>query len=185
MFDSQPLLFTPSQFEKPALHDAIAHMLAEHELVAFASAHARPHAPQFAGSLLVSMHPDGQQVCDEAHAGPPLQVGTVHRPRMHIPPAGQTLPHMPHDEVESSRDSQPFANEPSQSPKPGLQMIPHVPPLHVAFAFAPAGHAMPQPPQLFTSLVVNTQVDPQHVLFASQAPPEPQPPPLQKPLMHI
>lgn len=44
---SHPLLATPSQFAKPLLHDTIWQLPVAHEVVAFASAHAVPHPPQF------------------------------------------------------------------------------------------------------------------------------------------
>jgi hypothetical protein len=44
---SQPLAVTPSQLPKPALQPAIAHEPLPHVDIAFASAHALPHAPQF------------------------------------------------------------------------------------------------------------------------------------------
>jgi hypothetical protein len=57
-FTSQPFESTPSQFAKPALHEAIEHVPLEHVGVALASAQTRPQAPQlFTSVLLATSHP--------------------------------------------------------------------------------------------------------------------------------
>jgi len=67
--------------------------------------------------------------------------------------------------------SQPFAMLPSQSAKPGRHWMPQVPPAQRG-AVEPIGdgagtvHTVPQVPQLFTSVVVSTQDEPQRVSLA-------------------
>jgi hypothetical protein len=63
--------------------------------------------------------------------------------------------------VEVSGVSQPLDALPSQLPKPGLQVKLHIPALHVVVALARAGQALPQEPQLLTSVAVSTQDIPQ------------------------
>jgi hypothetical protein len=181
---SHPFAPMPSQLSKPALHVAIAQLLDVHDDVAFARLHARPHAPQLEGSLVVSMHPLVQQVRPVEQAGPPLQPITTQRPAEHVAPVGQTTPHIPHEVLDPRLDSHPFANEPSQSPKPGAQTRPHIDPVHVAREFAPDGHVMPQPPQFVGSLEVLTHTSPQHEAPGEQPPPH-GPVPRQKPPTHI
>src|SRR5438132_54599 len=47
---SQPLKLTPSQFEKPALHEATTHALALQAAIAFGRLHGLPQPPQLLGS---------------------------------------------------------------------------------------------------------------------------------------
>src|SRR3954466_9796845 len=47
---SQPLKLTPSQFPKPALHEATTHALFAQPGTAFGRLHALPQPPQFFGS---------------------------------------------------------------------------------------------------------------------------------------
>ncbi len=57
--------------------------------------------------------------------------------------------------------SQPLAALPSQFPQPALHVKPQVLDEHVVAALARAGHALPQDPQLLTSLASVTHV-PEH-----------------------
>jgi hypothetical protein len=59
---SQPLVAAPSQSAKPGSQLVAAHAPAAHTGRAWVSAHAWPHAPQFAPSLPVSAHAPAQHV---------------------------------------------------------------------------------------------------------------------------
>ena len=57
--------------------------------------HARPQAPQLAGSARVSVQALLQHVWPDSQAGPPPQPGAWQRPPMHTEPAAQTTPQPP------------------------------------------------------------------------------------------
>jgi len=59
---SQPLAGTPSQFPNPAVQLATPHIPLAQFGVAFASTHARPHAPQLATLVWVLTHTPAQFV---------------------------------------------------------------------------------------------------------------------------
>jgi hypothetical protein len=69
--------------------------------------------------------------------------------------AGQLVPHAPQwAAVVRVSVSQPLAAMPSQLPNPVAQVSPHAPAAHAGVALAPPGHAVPQRPQLATSVCV-------------------------------
>jgi hypothetical protein len=78
------------------------------------------------------VHPPPEQICEPEHAVP-------HTPQL-LPELRRSVSH-------------PFAVLPSQSPKPITQRLSHIPALHVAIAFVPAGHTVPHAPQFATSVV--------------------------------
>ena len=92
-------------------------------------------------------------------AKPALQAPMTHVPLAHDSAAfakSHVTPHPPQCESVVSDCSQPFALLPSQLPKPLLHVvIVQVPLTHAAPALAKA-HTFPQPPQLFTSVLVLT-----------------------------
>jgi hypothetical protein len=90
------------------------------------------------------------------------------RPLAHTPDV-HAIPHPPQWRASVWRfTSHPLAAFMSQSAKPVLHAIPHVPALHVAVAFAPPGHVRPHTPQL----AVDVRVSASHPLaaFMSQSP---------------
>jgi hypothetical protein len=94
-------------------------------------------------------------VCGSSHDRPQRNC-PVAQPDTHAPviaehtgvAAEHALPHRPHDVVAVSDASQPLAALMSQSAKPMLQVIPHVPIVHVAVELAASGHVLPHAPQL-------------------------------------
>jgi hypothetical protein len=77
---------------------------------------------------------------------------------------GQAFPHIPQCEGDSLRlASQPLDALPSQSAKPGLQVKPQLPALHVVVALARVGQAFPHIPQCEGDMLRSTQVVPQRV----------------------
>lgn len=94
---SHPFEGSPSQFVKPAVHAPSTHTPVEHVALAFANAHAWPHAPQLARSdRTIASHPLATSPSQSAVPGmhvsaqaPAVQVA--------VPPApaGHTCPHEP------------------------------------------------------------------------------------------
>jgi hypothetical protein len=77
--------------------------------------------------------------------------------RVELGTVGQTLPQLPQLlESELLSISHPFAGLPSQLRNDPVQVNPHVPKLQVLDALATVGQAIPQPLQLFRSLLVFT-----------------------------
>jgi hypothetical protein len=57
---------------------------------------ALPQAPQFCESVIVSVHPVGQQVAPKSHATPRLQIcGDTHVPATQLCPEAHPFPHAP------------------------------------------------------------------------------------------
>jgi hypothetical protein len=107
--------------------------------------HTLPHAPQFEGSLCVSLH-----------------VG-AHLPLVHTSPLGQALPHAPQFVSLCVTSTQ----LPLQSVSPALHVSVHLPWLQTS----PEGHAFAQLPQCFASEVVSTQSLPHCVLLLAHTAP--------------
>ena len=167
MSTSQPLAATPSQSAKPAAQRSTAHDPALHACAAtLASAHPRPHAPQFDGSSVVDAQyappPSTQRVSDAPHVA-------VHAPAEHTCPAGHARPHAPHAALSVRVSvSQPSPGEPSQSAKPAAHaVIEHAPEAHADVAWA-SEHARPHAPQC--AVVVRTSVSQPLAAVASQSP---------------
>ena len=120
---------------------------------ALGAAHVRPHMPQFGFAVnMVSQPPPAMQspnpLSQVVPQVPPLHSGTTcglaHR-----------APHAPQFAAEVPRwTSQPLPGSPSQSPKPAAHPRMHVPPVHVAVAFEPAAHDVPQVPQFVLDAAV-------------------------------
>ncbi len=157
VFSSQPSAAIPLQFPKGAVHEN-PHVLAMHVVAAFARAgHATPHAPQFVRLVDVfASHPSAATPLQSANGArhvnphvPPVQLTTA------FALAGHAFPQAPQwlvlvDEF----TSQPSTGTPLQSRKLPRHAKPHAPPEQLVVAFARAGHALPQDPQLETSAVV-------------------------------
>ncbi len=114
--------------------------------------HAAPHAPQWAGLVVVFTHEPPQSVCVALHEA-------RHTPLLHTVPLAQArspaVPHAPQwARSLMVSTSQPLAATPSQSAKPAAHAPrAHAPAAQVALALANA-HRIPQPPQWFTSVAV-------------------------------
>jgi hypothetical protein len=176
--DSQPLLATPSQSPKFAAHAATVHVPPVHAGIAFGRLQACPHMPQFARSVLVFAHPLAQQVVPVLHGGPPAHPITTHVPPMQLEPVAHAWPQVPQFALSVFRfDSQPFAAEPSQLPKPVLHVGMHIAAAQLTVSFGPVAHRMPQPPQLSASVVVLTQVFEQQTSPVGHGSPEEHPVP--------
>lgn len=85
---SQPSVGFPLQSAKPALHDAIEHLLSVQAARACASVHAFPQLPQLAGSPESDTHAPLQSVS----CGPHVELQTD---ALQTCPEGQTLPQAP------------------------------------------------------------------------------------------
>jgi hypothetical protein len=119
--------------------------------------------PQFFGSLVVSVQPEGQHVWVAVHAGPPLHcIVEVHWLFWHDSPAGHMWKQEPQlfGSLVVSTHWLPHAwsggmqiTVPQTSPPFGCGKQ-HAP---IWQRLAPAGHALPQPPQFARSVVVSTQ----------------------------
>jgi hypothetical protein len=138
------------QFAKPSVQLEV-HTPPEHAFAAtFVPEHARPHAPQFAGSP----ESDASQpfaTCPSQSANPDAHAAIEQTPPEHFADAFAGLHALPHPPQFARSElvlaSQPFAGWPSQSENPAEQVKPHVPALHVAVAFGRDGHALPHDPQ--------------------------------------
>jgi hypothetical protein len=140
--------------------------------------HAFPHAPQFLGSLVVSMHPS---VLQHVWPTPQLQIGLL----QDVPPWGSSVQHCPSmhvsgDDVEQAKPHPPqlfgslvvSMHAAPQQESPGEHpetMQPfggatHVPLLQES----PGGQGKPQLPQLFGSLVVSVQPSAQQLSSPGQ-----------------
>ena len=108
------------------------------------SGHAMSQPPQWLTEVCVSSHDMPQRTCPAAQPETHAPVIAEHTG---VPPE-HALPQRPHEEVAVSDASQPLAAPMSQSAKPMLQVIPHVPIAQVAVELAASGHVRPQAPQL-------------------------------------
>jgi hypothetical protein len=112
---SQPLASFPSQLPKPLLHDAIAHDPVAQVALAFARAHAVPHAPQSVRVLSWVSQPLAGFPSQSPH--PPVHPGWHCPLTQATPPCWfeQTWPQLPQLLVSVSRGtSQPSESEPLQ-----------------------------------------------------------------------
>ncbi len=156
---SHPLAARPSQFAKPALHDATVHTPAAQPATPFAAVHTLPHAPQFEtfAVVLVSQPSAGFAL---QSANPGSQAPNVQTPATHDSAAFGRLHAVPQPPQFASEPavfvSHPFAIIPSQFANPVL---------HVPTAQAPATHAavplgtvhtVPHAPQFRGSVIVLT-----------------------------
>jgi hypothetical protein len=108
----------------------------------------------------VQVHPSGQigeeSVLQAVVQHPPLvhdEHGLVHMgasqlPALHVKPAPQGMPQALQCIVDVVRStSHPFAPSPSQSPRPGSQVKPQIPPAHASVASGVGPQDAPQTPQ--------------------------------------
>jgi hypothetical protein len=164
---SQPLAAAPSQSPKPAAQRPTVHSPAAHPLVAaLASAQARPHAPQWAGSIAVlaqnALAPAPQVASGAAHTAP-------HTPSAQSCPAGQALPQPPQLR-RSVRVSAQYADAPapaSRSPQVA-RPAPHETSQRPMEHTRPPGHTLPHAPQLALSVADEMQRPPQLIWSAPQ-----------------
>ncbi len=149
VFVSQPFWGLPSQSAYPAAHRG-THAPAEHEVVPWSFAHARPHAPQ-----LVTLVPRSLSQpfdCTPSQLAHPVsQVATVHVIDGHVVVvacgSAQTTPQPPQLFTWLSDVSQPLTSLASQLPQPVVQESRvHEPPGQLVRPFARA-QPTPQPPQ--------------------------------------
>jgi hypothetical protein len=125
--------------------------------------HALPQPPQLRVSVCVSLHPVMQHVWPKLHVGPPLHPIGWHMPLRHPAPGAHALPQPPQLRGSLVVSLQPVAQHvwpklhvgPPSQPIGGWQL----PPTHAE----PGAQALPQPPQLRTSLVVSLHPVMQHV----------------------
>lgn len=84
VFVSQPFGTTRSQSAKPRSQRAMPQLLCAQDAVAWAKGpHARPHAPQFRGSLVSSTQSGEQQDDPDGHE-PPAPQNAAHRKLSHV-----------------------------------------------------------------------------------------------------
>lgn len=138
---SQVAVRYPLQLAKPALQVPTVHWPPKQMPVPFGTGgQTFPQAPQLFTSLPRLVQVPLQAVC------PAGQV-VWHAPFEHCMPPGHALPHAPQLLESVCRFvSQPFAGLPSQLPKPALQTMRQLPPLHEAVPLVEE-HAVPQDPQ--------------------------------------
>lgn len=155
VFVSHPFETLLSQFPNPGSH-AIEHAPSEQLAVPFALLQDVPQLPQFAMLEFVFT---SQPFVDtpSQFANPDEQVPSVHAPEGHDSLAFgklQVEPHAPQFVSVLSDVSQPFAESPSQSPRPGLHVeTPHTP--VTQFGVPPAGgQTLLHTPQLLMFVLV-------------------------------
>lgn len=139
---SQPVAILLSQSEKPAAH-VMLHTPPTHVGAPLGPPEQPvPHPPQLRGSVLGSMHPPPQLSCV------PVQPVTQVEPEHTGVGFEQPRPHAPQfvEEV-VVLVSQPLTDMPSQLAKPGMHVVPQVPPVHVGVAPGSGGQALPQDAQ--------------------------------------
>lgn len=146
-FVSHPLFGLPSQSAKPALHDG-TQAPAVQLVVPLAFTHGALQLPQWLALVFVSTsHP--LVAMPSQLARPALQIGWQ-LPLVHVvePPGFEhAVPQVPQLLVlVLVLVSQPLFALPSQSPKPALHAMPHVPLVQTGVPFVPL-QTLPQPPQ--------------------------------------
>ena len=152
---SQPSVALPLQLPKPALHAATAQLPAVHVAVAFGSAQMREQAPQLAMEVwMFTSHPLAGALSQSRY--PFAHDITVQRPALHpgVPLATvHTTPQPPQLATDELRSvSHPFAELPSQSPRPVMQtVVPQTPAVHVPVQFAPHAPQFAADVWVFTS----------------------------------
>ena len=135
-----------------------------------------PQAPQLFGSVCVSMQPVAQHWSGGVHAGPVLHpIGTLQKLPTQVLSGGHGIPQPPQlvgSVVVSLHPEVQHTSEPLQAGPP-LQAIVdwHMPPAHLS----PGAHGMPQPPQLFGSVLVSLHPSLQQLSEPLQAGPPLQP----------
>jgi hypothetical protein len=117
--------------------------------------HTLPHAPQLFGSVFVSMQPDAQHWSGGVHAGPALHpIGARQKLSTHVLSGGHGMPQPPQlvgSVVVSLQPVVQHASVPLQAGPPLHAVVDmHLPPAHLS----PDAHGIPQPPQLFGSVLV-------------------------------
>ena len=148
---SQPFEGTPSQFPKPALHEATAQAPFEHADVPFATKHCALHAPQlFTLVRVLISQPSDTMLLQSAKPA-------LHEPMRHAPllqtdvplAAVHCVPQPPQFPASAAMlTSQPLAGLLSQSAKPGRHApMTHIPAAHAAVALARL-QTIPHAPQL-------------------------------------
>jgi hypothetical protein len=151
---SQPFAAMPSQFAKPALQVATAHVPAVHEGVPFAVLQVSPQVPQLPTDVSVLVSQPFVGLLSQLPK-PALQDATPHAPPtqaavplvvVHAVPQAPQFPTLVARLV-----SQPLLASLSQSPKPALQVKPHAPAAQVLVLFGREGHTVPQAPQFAVS----------------------------------
>ncbi len=162
---SQPSAALPLQLPKPGVHAATVHAPRAHPAVAFGRAHDRPHMPQWAGVVLVSVSQPFAALPSQSPK-PEVQV------YLHVPASqlavlfardAPGVPHAPQAVTLVRRSvSQPFAASPSQFAKGAVQLpTPQTPLRQTGVAFG-ATQRVPQPPQFSVLDCVSAQPARQH-----------------------
>jgi hypothetical protein len=148
VFVSQPLVITPSQLPKPALH-AMPQAPDPHDATPLVALHAAMHAPQFADDALVFVSQPFEAAPSQLPK-PAVHVPTAQAPPTHVDVAlasEHAAPHAPQlDAVVRRSVSHPLVTRPSQLPKPALHAMPQRPAAHDATPLV-ALHAAPHAPQ--------------------------------------
>jgi len=154
---SQPFEVIKSQFLKFVLQLTIEQTPPTHAAVAFGSAHAFPHVPQFAKLVfrLIS-HPS---VLFPLQFAKPVKQVNEQTPAVHVvvafARAGQTFPQVPQlFGLESKLISQPSVAILLQFANPDVQINEHNPAEQVTVELGRTGHTLPQVPQLLISVSV-------------------------------
>ncbi len=153
---SQPLAAFPSQFPKPALHEAIAHEPLAQVAVALVREHATPQPPQLPSELSAVSQPFAGIPSQSAK---PARQAYEHEDPEHeteeLGLAGQAAPQPPQWlTLLVVLTSQPSAPLLLQSPKPPLHENPQAELLQNELALARPGHALAHAPQWLALLVV-------------------------------
>jgi len=162
---SQPVVESPSQSPKPALHVSIAQALIRHAADALRTVQVRRQAPQFIPSERASV--SQPLVASPSQSTNPSAHCSRHAPITQAPtelvPAGHRMPQAPQFIASVWRfTSQPFIAPMSQSEYGAVHMrMPHAP---IAQEAAPLGtrQVVPQAPQAATLLCVSMQAPSQH-----------------------
>ena len=155
VFTSQPLLAVPSQFAKPVVQLATAQTPVVHVAAALGRAQTFPHAPQFVG--LVWRLTSQPSAASASQSPKPVLHRTIEQ-ALDVQPSVATLarstrgPQVPQFEGSFTRLAQYVAGAVPQVVSGDAQVVPHTPPEHTW----PAGHVVPQVPQLALSLSVST-----------------------------
>jgi hypothetical protein len=145
-----------------AVHALLTHMLPATQVM--------PQPPQLSGSLVVSAQPRAQHWRLPVHTGPPLQVA-VQVPPTQLAPAGQALPQTPQLLGSVSVEEHPVWQHcwVAAQAGPPLQVVVV---LHMLLMhWLPKAQTMPQPPQLFGSLVGSEHPLGQHCCMPLQTEP--------------
>ncbi len=121
---SQPLASIASQLPNDGLHEPMAHVPVAQVSLAFAREQTVPHDPQLVREVSDASQPFASVASQFPYVG--LQAEIAHEPVEHVAEAfarAQLVMHAPQCASVVSACSQPVAVLPSQSPKPGLQVV--------------------------------------------------------------